>query len=289
MVRYVRATVEDQAKIDRFLSQFVNDYLPAQLPEYLSYRTGGVYLAYDDEEIVGTAVLALPKPHEAYLGGMRISPPRQGQGLGQAFVKFQMEEAARLGAEVVRALVSRGNTSVKAVLEDQLGFRAVDDWVVGRLTGFEAPEYPPVAAGPAWAVDHDRLLAFWRQHDQDLWAGSDPWMPHSWSQDDLWKFVELGGVALAPQGPDDAIDSLAIFRVQKEALHVHYLRSAGHTLKDLLSYLFVEARAWGVNVLRFGLSQAGADQLIAAGSGAVQDEWRGVVLQADVARVLGPS
>ncbi len=284
MLRYVRASMEDEGKVREFLGQFVEDYLSHQVQKYMAQRQGGLYLALDDDQIMGTAVITLPKRHEAYLGGMRIAPPRQGQGLGEAFAKFQVEEARRLGAHVARALIHQDNQTSLHILEQTLGFQVGEGWMVGTLAGFEAPEEPPLSAGPAWAVDRDRVLAFYQRFSDDLWAEGDHWAPHSLSMEDLWNRFEASGLALAPQDPSEEIDTVAMYRIgQNETMHLHYFRSVdGKLAEELLRYLWIEARAWGISKLHFGLTQKQAERLVAAAAIKPTDTWSGLILEKDL-------
>lgn len=284
MLRYVRASMEDEGKVQEFLRQFVEDYLSNQVPKYLAQRHGGLYLALDDDQIVGTAAITLPKRHEAYLGAMRIAPPRQGQGLGESFAEFQVEEAKRLGARVARALIHQDNKASLHILEEKLGFQAGDGWMVGTLTGFEAPSEAPLAAGPAWAVDRDRILAFYQRFSDDLWAEHDHWAPHSLSADDIWKRFEASGLALTPQDPAQEVDTVAMYRLgENETMHLYYFRSEeARGGENLLGYLWTEARAWGISQLKFGLAQKQAERLIAMSGIKPSDTWVGLVLEKDL-------
>ncbi|AEJ38947.1 hypothetical protein TPY_0752 [Sulfobacillus acidophilus TPY] len=288
MLRYVRAAAEDQARIEQFLGQFVDDYLVHEFPRYLTYKTGGIYLANDDDQLVGLSVIALPKPHEAYLGGMRIRPDVQGKGVGEEFAAFQVAEAERLGATVIRALVPRGNDASRSIWEG-LGFRVVEEWVVGTFEGFQGPPYGNEVAGPAWAIDRQRIEAFYEQHPRDLWAMPDPWIPQSLTLDDIWGRLEAGGALVAPQEVGQAVDTLALYAINDRDLTVHYMRSMGTHLKALLEYLWVEARAWGVKTLRFGLPRPQADKLKEAAALPVLNEWRGLILEKQVGLSPQPS
>lgn len=279
-MRYVRATAEDQARIQEFLSQFVDDYLSEQVEQHVRSLNGGIYLALDDDDsIVATAVVTLVKTHEAYLGGMRIRPDVQGTDLGREFAEFQVQEANRLGAIVVRALVNRNNESSQQIFTGQLGFEVVDEWVVGSMEGFDGPHYPDGEAGPAWAVDRDRLESFCRQNEEELWSESGHYMPRTLTFDDVWHAVELGRVGLSPQNTADSIESIALFRIQDSALHLNYMRTMGHHLKALIQYLWVESRAWGVKSMHFGLPRHVAEKLVEVAGLPLSREWHGVVLE----------
>lgn len=279
LVRYVRATVDDEARIQKFLSQFVDDNLSERIPDYLKVKSGGLYIAYEDENLLGVAVVLLPKPHEAYLGAMRIRPELQGKDLGEAFAAFQVEESHRLGAHVVRALVSRGNDATRHILQDKLGFHEVDEWVVGRIDHIDSVRDRDDMAGPAWAVDRERLTSFWNQHPEDLWASRDHYTPQGLSFEDMWHRVGMGTVAVSPQGGDGDVDSLAMFGIHDHVLHLHYLKSFGRHLKSLVSYLAAEAHAWGVKTMQFGLPRAAADKLAEVLDAPIDETWRGVVFE----------
>ncbi|MBX5467522.1 MAG: GNAT family N-acetyltransferase [Firmicutes bacterium] len=283
MLRYARASSEDQPRILQFLNQFPGDYLVHRLPSYLELQPGGVYLAWDGDELVGMAVIHLPRPHEAYLGGMRVAPARQGQGIGTEFTRFQLAEAERLGAWVVRALVQEGNAVSPHILQDKLGFRPSIHWHVGRYPGIQRlAEFTP-EAGPAWAVDWDRLNRFWERRRTDLWAGRDLWMPYSWTAQDIRHHLEFGGVAIAPQDADQEVQALALFQIKNhEHLSLHYFYGERPHLDRLVGYLGSEARAWGVTELRYGLPEPSSRLLAQYFSEPPQDEWRGALFEREL-------
>jgi L-amino acid N-acyltransferase YncA len=282
-VRYVRATAEDQARIREFLSQFVDDYLSEHIEAYLSSDSGGVYLALDeDNQVLGSAIVDMVKAQEAYVSGMRIRPDLQATALGQEFAEFQVQEAKRLGASVIRALVGSGNEMSQKVLQEKLGFQVVEEWVVGSLQGFEAPPFADFDAGPAWAVDRDRLAAFFHEHENDLWSDRDHWLPRKLTFDDVWQGVESGSAAVAPQDANQSVDALALFRIHEGDMHLNYLRSMGQHLKALMQYLWVESRAWGVKTLHFGLPRNSADTFIEVAGLPLQREWHGIILEKHV-------
>lgn len=282
-MRYVRATAEDQARIQDFLSQFVDDYLAEHIAAYFSSDSGGVYMALDEEnQLLATGIVELARPQEVYVSGMRIRPDLQGGRLGQEFAEFQVQEGKRLGASVIRSLVGRGNEFSQRILQETLGFHVVDEWVVGSFEGFEAPAFAEGDAGPAWAVDQERLRAFVKQHEDDLWSGKDHWLPRRLTFEDVWQGVEVGAAAVAPQNIGDPVDTLALFRITDGDMHLNYLRSMGQHLKTLLQYLRVESRAWGVKTLHFGLPRHAADKFIEAADLPLAREWHGVVLEKHV-------
>lgn len=276
LLTFVRATQEDLEKVRQFLAQFVDDYLAEQIQDYLGRRTGGLYLGLDEDKLVGTCVISFPKPHEAYLSGMRIAPERQGQGVAEEFAQFQLDEARRLGAQVVRVLVHADNKASAHVLQDKLGFHVVDQWAVGEINPLPSPTERPADAGPAWAVDRERLGAFLHQHADDLWAAHE-WEPSGLEMRDVMRRFGQGGVAVIPQTGE--LKGLALSRVEsKDVLHLNYLRTVGHALGNLLDYLWNEARAWGISRCRFGLSVHAAERLRALVPN-TEIHWRGLVME----------
>lgn len=283
MLTFVRATEADRDKVRQFLAQFVDDYLQETYAPHLSQRRGGLYLALDGEELVGTCIISLPKAQEAYLSGMRIASGRQGEGLGEAFGRFQLEEARRLGATLVRVLVHADNEASAHVLQDKLGFKVVDQWAVGEISPIPAPAERPSDAGPAWAIDRERLESFTKGCAGDLW-GLTEWQPESLDIADVLRRIEDGGAAVMPQTGELA--ALALTRIQsKETLYIQYFRVLGQAVSSLLDYLWNEARAWGASRCRFGLTEAAAERLRNAVPNC-EIIWRGLVLERNL--VLAP-
>jgi len=284
LLTFVRATREDSDRVRAFLqvapsSADGNDDLLNDFQEHLAGRSvGGLYLAIDDGTIVASCVISLVQPKEAYLSGLRVHPDWVNQGVEEAFGQFQLDEARRLGADVVRMLVNVDNEAANQLLQEKLGFQVVDHWAVGEINPIPTPARAPRDAGPAWAIDRERLLAFLnKQEAQGLWSCDEQWDLQSLALPDVLKRVEEGGVALAPN--EGAIEALALTRVQaREVLHIEYLRDVGHRLSGLLDHLWSEARAWGANRCRFGLSLGVAERLRALVPN-TEITWRGLVLE----------
>ena len=284
LLKFVRATEADHDRVRQFLAQFVDDYLAETYSQHLTERRGGLYLALDGDELVGTCVISFPKAHEAYLSGMRVAASRQGQGLGEEFGRFQLEEARRLGAKVVRVLVKADNETSVHVLQEKLGFTVVDQWAVGEISPIPEPRERPADAGPAWAIDRERLEDFTKACAGDLW-GANEWLPESLDVSDVLNRIEDGGAAIVPQLGE--LSALALMRIHaRETLHIQYFRAIGQAVGSLLDYLWNEARAWGANRCRFGLTQAAADRLRASVPNC-QIIWRGLVLERQLALAPG--
>ncbi|HBQ96431.1 MAG: GNAT family N-acetyltransferase [Firmicutes bacterium] len=277
MLRYVRASLEDQAKVEEFLRRNQNDRLIKELGKLLSLTQGGLYLAIDDNgAIVGTAVLTLPKRHEAYLGQVQLASPNLDRETLKEFAAFQLEEAQKLGAHIVRATTGDDDELWASILQEESQFEPVEKWVVGTFEGYQVPEFPPLEAGPAWAVDKERIRKFMEPVTDALWAEHDLHIPTSLDDQSLENQFEVGGVAVAPQDGRIAVDSLVLYRIRNsESLDIKYFRSDGHYIHQVLDYLWLEARAWGISRLRVGLSEKTASQIAEALQVPIQREWAG--------------
>ncbi len=284
MLTFVRATREDSDRIRAFLQRAstvadVGDELVDGFGQHLDGRSvGGLYLATEDGTILATCVITVVQAHEAYLSGIRVQPERRDENVTEEFGRFQLEEAGRLGADVVRVLVHVDNAAAHQLLQEKLGFHVVDQWAVGEINPIPTPGAPSREAGPAWAVDRERLAAFLAAQDgQGLWSGGREAEVKSLVLAELLKRVEAGGVALSPN--EGAIEALALTRVQaREVLHIEYLRDLGHRLSALLDHLWSEARAWGTSRCRFGVSLGVAERLRSMVPN-TEITWRGLVLE----------
>lgn len=290
-MRYVRASEEDEAKIRDFLAQFPPDYLLEAFPRYLTAKPGGLYMALDNDVLVAIAAIVMTRPHEAYLSGLRVLKEAASTGIHREFAGFQIEEARRAGARVVRAFVDETNTESLAALRDGLSFEQGTEWEVGLLnqidpTGAELP----LDAGPAWAVDQERLRAFWQEHRGALWTLNDPWVPVALTEEDLEHAVPTGGVAVVPQDTDEAIRGLALYQVKnRDTIDVRYLDGDEESRLDLLRFLRVEARAWGVTRLRYGMPRAVAEEVVRFFERTPESPWRGWILERSLTRAAVPS
>ena len=289
LLEYVRASEQDEARIRQFLGQFASDYLMQVFPQYINTQSGGFYLALDENsKVVGTAALTLVRPHEAYFVGMRIVPESEMEGVARGLTDFQMAEALKLGARVVRVLVEESNQTSLHVLQDELHFGVAVPWEVGDLRDLPAAKAAgQYVAGPAWAVDRARLFEFFGKRSNPLWAGDDLWHPRSLQEEDLAKGFEVGGAAVAPQDVEKPVTGLLLYQVKnRECLNISYLESDDPaSTSALLDYLLVEAQAWGATEIRYGLSQEKAKLLAEEYGRKAEDVWRGWLLE----RVLQPS
>lgn len=289
-MRYARASLEDQSKLGEFLQQFPGDYLRDHLSTYVSQQPGGLYIALDGEAIVAISVISMPSTKEAYLSGMRVAPDRQGQGVGKAFAEFGVQEARRLGAEVIRAMVEKENAASRHILGEILGFVPLVDWHVGRVEDVQTLPGPTLQSGPAWSVDQERIETFWNDHGREMWAGRELWVPRSWDRKDIRDRIEAGVAAVYPQDQEQPVQALALYQIRnQERLDVYYFWGDGAGGEDLCRYLGEEARAWGVTTLRFGLGDANYQRFVQNLGLPVQNQWQGTVLEYVPARLPSAS
>lgn len=290
-MRYVRASEEDEAKIRDFLAQFPSDYLLEAFPRYLTAKPGGLYMALENDTLVATAAIVMKRPHEAYLSGMRVASGSGADGLHREFAAFQIEEARRLGAHVVRAFVEQTNTESLTALRDDLSFEQGTEWEVGALAQIDPMGTElPLDAGPAWAVDQERLRSFWQDRRSALWTMDDPWVPVALAEEDFERAVPTGGVAVVPQNTDEPIRALTLYQVKnRDTLDLRYLDGDEAGRRDLLMFLVVEARVWGVTRLRYGMPRAVAEEVVRFFDRIPESPWRGWILERSLTRAAVPS
>lgn len=288
MLHYVRAAEQDEAKIRQFLGQFPVSPWSQNLSSYLIAPLGGVFLATDDDStILGCTILAAEHSRERYLLGTRIADPTTNPDIAHGLCQHVLEFAGQTGARTMKALIEDGDEDGARVLRDAFEFTQATSWAVGALGDLPLPQAMNPEAGPAWAVDRERLFAFLADHAKQLWAPGDPWLPRIVTEEDLAKGFEVGGVVVAPQDTERPISALALYRIKnRERLTLGYLNASDPASVDaLLSYLLVEAHAWGVTELRYGLSSDQAKTLLAWFDRPGEPEWSGWLLE----KVLHPA
>ncbi len=283
MLRYVRASEQDEARIRQFLGQFPSDYLRLDYSRYLKAPMGGVYLALTDEEseVVGVAAAVSGRPQEICLTGMRIADGADGQEICRGLTDVQMEDAVKGDVPLVRALIDENNELPLHTLQERYNFQSRIIWEVGEYA--QVTNLTPTLsgeAGPAWAVDQERLFGFLANYPRQLWAGEELWLPQTLGDKDLERGFEVGGAAVWPQDVERPVQGLALYQVRNhERLDIRYLKADTPTVQQaLLDYLLVEAHAWGVTRLRYGLSADQAQTVRARYGDPSGPVWRGWIL-----------
>ncbi len=289
-MRYVRASEQDESKIRQFLGRFPSRHWSQNVSQYVKASLGGVFLAVDDDaQVAGCIVLTGEKSREMYIVGMELGDVADASDLAKGLAQAALDEAAQAGAHVLRALIDQENDRVLEVLKGPLQFGDPTAWEVGTLVELPMPKDKASGgeAGPAWAVDRERLFAYLAQTSDALWAANDPWLPRSLTEADLAQGFEIGGEAIVPQDITQPVKALALYRIKnRERLNLGYLKADDDASRAaLLSYLVMEAHAWGVTELRYGLHADDAEGLTAWYGRPVQSHWRGWLLE----RLLHPA
>ncbi len=293
MLHYVRASGQDEAKIRQFLGQFPMSHWSQNLSQYLNASLGGMFLALDDDStVLGCAALVGERSREMYILGMRMAQGEQSSEASQGLAGVLIEDATQTGAQVVRALIEETDDIPLRVLQEELQFNPQTEWEVGTLSELPVALNRGVGeAGPAWAVDRERLFDFLAKHPGQVWASGDPWFPRTLTEEDLAHGFEVGGAALSPQDLGQPIAALALYSIKnRERLNLGYLQSAKTVdLEALLTYLMVDAHAWGVTELRYGLASDQAQALVEWYGKAAESGWRGWLLEKALHPVVVPS
>lgn len=106
-----------------------DDYLRWVIDGYMKERPGGFYLTEDESgRLLALASITFIRPGQAFLRTMRVHPEVQGQGVGTEFTRFQVDQAKRLGARVVRLLTAEDNRAVHRLAGEKLGFTLRGRW-----------------------------------------------------------------------------------------------------------------------------------------------------------------
>lgn len=181
-----RATPDDLPALKSLRSRFEDDYLPEVLDEWVHDSPGGVYVYFCDGAVCGLVGIHFPRPGQAWLRGKRIAIGFEGRGIGTATALFEIEEAERLGARVVRLLTAVDNAAVHRMME-RVGMSPAGRWRVAW------PEPRPAAAAGAPDLlipDEDGTAAA-----RLLLAGQTP--PFAPTASDPYTLFELDEAAVA--------------------------------------------------------------------------------------------
>lgn len=209
-----RATPGDLPALRAIRSRMEHDYLPEVLEQWMAEEPGGVYVYLCDGQVCGLASIHFPRPGEAWLRGKRIAVGFEGRGIGTATAFFEIEEAAGLGARVVRLMTHADNVPVHRMME-RVGMRPVARWRVvealpaGRAgaaaRGGDAPD--PGAGGPGVPLPVPalaELLEVGRGATSLIAAPYDPWVLHGLDAALLADLVRSGQVR-SSGGPPAAV------------------------------------------------------------------------------------
>lgn len=149
------ATAADRDRvIEIALACEPEDWLPESFDSFLDQEASGLMVAEMDGEMVGCfAYVWHPDRQQAYLMGMRIDPVAQGQGLGSAFCKAQIDWLTAAGARRLTLLSEHQNVRAHRMVERN-GFVKTVPWLVYHLgalpEGVVEPQEPATAELRQW-------------------------------------------------------------------------------------------------------------------------------------------
>ncbi len=118
-----RATPADKNAVLRLSRHFPDDYLEEVVDRWINMDTGGLFLAWHNDFLIGCCTLSFPSPAEGWLHGMRVHPDYQGQGIAFELNSYLIDRAKSKGAAVVRLLTAPDNHGALRV-SAKLGLQA---------------------------------------------------------------------------------------------------------------------------------------------------------------------
>ena len=132
-----------------------DDYIIDVFDEWARDRRGGLWVAVEDDAIVGIAKLTLLGDREAWLHALRVDPRYQRRGIGTALLEHRMERARRLGARTMRLDTAEDNVAVHRLMR-RFGFRRVGSFT--RLAARARAGDPPRMVTRSEVPEVTRLL-----------------------------------------------------------------------------------------------------------------------------------
>lgn len=168
MLQVRLATVADRDRVTQIaLACDPEDWLPGSFDELLTYPNSGLLVAELDGQMIGCFAFEWhPDREQAYLMGMRIDPAAQGQGLGSAFCKAQIDWLTAAGARRLTLLSERQNERAhRTVLRN--GFARTASWVVYDLAVSDLRGAEVAAQTPATAA----LCQWWAEQAAGQYVG----------------------------------------------------------------------------------------------------------------------
>ncbi len=255
-----RMTAGDRDRVLEMLRAFEDDYLPRVLDSWLHQEPGGCYLAEEEGRVIAFASIHFPLPGEAWLRGMRVHPSAQGRGAGTAFSRFQVEEARRLGAHVVRLGTSYKNRAVHRMIGEKLRFELIARWCFSPGPPPDGRRAQGVRA--ATRQDSDALEEFLRELERrgalfPYRSVGSPWQMASFRPEHAGRCLEEGEVLLreSPQGITGMAIAIPYQREGKNYLGLTYLAGDEESLDQILAHLPALARRRGLAGLSYSLPE----------------------------------
>lgn len=172
---------------------------------------GGLFVAQQNERVVGFYHLTLTERQDAFFSAMRIDPALQGMGLGSLFCQAQVEQAVAVGARWIHLFSLLENHVAHRTVEKN-GFVNLGEWVIYDSLPLPASGGSDAAASGkvrrAVSADTAHLAALNRRRPADPLDGviatpTDGWTLQAaaaadWESDGWW-------VAEGPDGLEGAM------------------------------------------------------------------------------------
>ncbi|TES92758.1 MAG: GNAT family N-acetyltransferase [Candidatus Cloacimonadota bacterium] len=101
------------------------DYVYKLLDEW--FIEGGLFVAEEDEEIVGVTKTTILSPGELWLEGIRVKETLRRKGIGKELAFFQLEDALKQKPRVIR--LSTAEVNIESInLIEMLGFEKIKEF-----------------------------------------------------------------------------------------------------------------------------------------------------------------
>ena len=238
-----------------------HDYVPEMFDGAVALAAPqGLYVAELDGRIVGCHSVDVPAPGTGFLYAMRVDPQVQGQGIGSAYARLQVEEAVAGGLRRLFLTSAPGNVRAHRTVERN-GFVNLGEWVIwegasvepeGAVEPTEAVERlaptgaPPLRARAASPADLPALADFQASLAGEVLASviAAPDYPYGFSiiGDEDWAVEDL--VVVDGEADGGLAGCMLLRQVEWEGppqLYVRRLEGTPAAAAALLDY----ARAWG--------------------------------------------
>lgn len=173
MLQVRPATIADRDRVIQIaLACDPEDWLPESFGDLLTQSNSGLMVAEEAGQMVGCFAYEWhPDRQQAYLMGMRIDPAVQGQGLGSAFCKAQIDALTAAGARRLTLLSERQNERAHRTVQRN-GFVKTVPWFTSHLSPGALLEQLAVPGEPAVAAPTDgELLQWWANQALGQYAG----------------------------------------------------------------------------------------------------------------------
>lgn len=175
MLQVRPATAADRDRVTQIaLACDPEDWLPASYDDLLREDRSGLIVAETDGQIVGCFAYEWhPDREQAYLMGMRIDPAAQGQGLGSAFCKAQIDWLTGEGARLLTLLSEHQNERAHRTVQRN-GFVKTTPWFTSHLPpGALLEQLTPIAEprAPGVTPASAELRQWWANRAAGQYAG----------------------------------------------------------------------------------------------------------------------